>query len=191
MGIIEFIQKYWLNWLKHFNVSMRNQRLNRLEEERIRLFEDLEGLSTEKLDASVNGNWSINQILYHLWVVETSSIKYIQKKTKYPDYLVNVSPLTYLKPKILKLLLAFGVKLKAPKIVSQFPEKIDFHKLNKEWKSSRESLDQLIVELKEKKFDKKAILRHPILGRINLTLALDFFDFHFKHHQKAINLLKK
>ncbi len=191
MGIIEFIQKYWLNWLKHFNVSMRNQRLNRLEEERIKLFENLESLSTEKLDASVNGNWSINQILYHLWVVETSSIKYIQKKTKYPDYLVNVSPLTYLKPKILKLLLAFGVKLKAPKIVSQFPEKIDFHKLNKEWKSSRESLDQLIVELKEKKFDKKAILRHPILGRINLTLALDFFDFHFKHHQKAINLLKK
>ena len=191
MGIIEFIPKYWLNWLKHFNVSMRNQRLNRLEEERIKLFENLESLSTEKLDASVNGNWSINQILYHLWVVETSSIKYIQKKTKYPDYLVNVSPLTYLKPKILKLLLAFGVKLKAPKIVSQFPEKIDFHKLNKEWKSSRESLDQLIVELKEKKFDKKAILRHPILGRINLTLALDFFDFHFKHHQKAINLLKK
>ncbi len=191
MGIIEFIQKYWLNWLKHFNVSMRNQRLNRLEEERIKLFENLESLSTEKLDASVNGNWSINQILYHLWVVETSSIKYIQKKTKYPDSLVSVSPLTYLKPKILKLLLAFGVKLKAPKIVSTFPEKIDFHKLNKEWKNSRESLDQLIVELKEKNFDKKAILRHPILGRINLTLALDFFDFHFKHHQKAINLLKK
>ena len=142
MGIIEFIPKYWLNWLKHFNVSMRNQRLNRLEEERIRLFEDLEGLSTEKLDASVNGNWSINQILYHLWVVETSSIKYIQKKTKYPDSLVSVSPLNYLKPKILKLLLAFGVKLKAPKIVSAFPEKIDFHKLNKEWKNSRESLDQ-------------------------------------------------
>lgn len=191
MGIIEFIQKYWLNWLKHFNVSMRNQRLNRLEEERIKLFENLESLSTEKLDASVNGNWSINQILYHLWVVETSSIKYIQKKTKYPDSLVSVSPLNYLKPKILKLLLAFGVKLKAPKIVSAFPEKIDFHKLNKEWKNSRESLDQLIVELKEKNFDKKAILRHPILGRINLTLALDFFDFHFKHHQKAINLLKK
>ncbi len=111
MGIIEFIQKYWLNWLKHFNVSMRNQRLNRLEEERIKLFEDLEGLSAEKLDASVNGNWSINQILYHLWVVETSSIKYIQKKTKYPDYLIKVSPLTYLKPKVLKFLLAIGIKL--------------------------------------------------------------------------------
>jgi len=190
MGIIEFIQKYWLNWLKHFNVSMRNQRLNRLEEERIKLFENLESLSTEKLDASVNGNWSINQILYHLWVAETSSIKYIQTKTKYPDSLVNVSPLTYLKPKILELLLAVGIKFKAPKIVSQFPEKIDLHKLNEQWKSSRKSLDQLIVELKQKKLDKKAILRHPILGRINLTLALDFFDFHFKHHQKAINLLK-
>lgn len=190
MEIIEFIQKYWLNWPKHFNLPMRNQRLNHLEDVRIKLFEELESLSAEKLDASVNGNWSINQILYHLWVAETSSIKYIQTKTKYPDSLVNVSPLTYLKPKILELLLAVGIKFKAPKIVSQFPEKIDLHKLNEQWKSSRKSLDQLIVELKQKKLDKKAILRHPILGRINLTLALDFFDFHFKHHQKAINLLK-
>ena len=170
---------------------MRDQRLHRLEQKRIKLFEELETLSSEKLDASINGNWSINQILYHLWVVETSSIKYIQKKTQYPDYLVNVSPLTYLKPKVLQLFLAVGIKLKAPKIVSQFPEKIDFNNLNEKWKNSRESLDQLIVELKEKKFDQKAILRHPLLGRINLPLALDFFDFHFKHHQKAINLLKK
>ncbi len=170
---------------------MRNQKLKQLEDIRIQLFKELDNLSKEKLNASLDGDWSINQILYHTWIAESSSIKYIQTKTKYPEYLVNVSPIAYLKPKILELLLAFGLKFKAPKIVSQFPEKIDLQKLDEQWKNSRKSFDQLIVELKEKKLDKKAILRHPLLGRINLTLALDFFDFHFKHHQKAINRLKK
>ena len=46
-------------------------------------------------------------------------------------------------------------------------------------------------ELKEKKLDQKAVFRHPLMGRINLKLTLYFFNFHFKHHQKAINNLKK
>ena len=83
MEIIEFTQKYWLDWPKHFKVTMRNKRLKHLEDIRIKLFEELESLSAKKLDASVNGNWSINQILYHLWVAETSSIKYIQTKIHY------------------------------------------------------------------------------------------------------------
>ena len=58
-------------------------------------------------------------------------------------------------------------------------------------KFAEQQATKRFIHPEEKKFDKKAILRHPILGRINLTLALDFFDFHFKHHQKAINLLKK
>ena len=75
--------------------------------------------------------------------------------------------------------------------MSQFPEKIDLQKINEQWGKSRKSFDELILELKEKKIDNKAIFKHGLLGRINLKLTLDFFDFHFKHHQKAINLLNK
>ena len=191
MEIIEFIPKYWLDWPKHFKVAMRNQRLKHLEDIRIKLFEELGALSSEKLDVSINGKWSINQILYHLWQAEASSEQYIRIKTKYPDYLISVSPLTYLTPKIVEFLLGLGIKFKAPHIVSQFPEKIELQKLNEQWGKSRKSFDELILELKEKKLDNKAIFKHGLLGRINLKLTLDFFDFHFKHHQKAINLLKK
>ena len=191
MEIIEFIQTYWLDWPKHFKVSMRNQRLKRLEDLRLKLFEELKVLSNEKLNSCIDGKWSINQILYHLWLAEASSEQYIRTKTKYPDYLVSVSPLTYLKSKIVEFLLGLGIKFKAPQVVSQFPKKIDLQKLNEQWRKSRKSFDELILELKEKKLDNKAIFKHGLLGRINLKLTLDFFDFHFKHHQKAINLLKK
>ena len=191
MEIIEFIQTYWLDWPKHFKVSMRNQRLKRLEDLRLKLFEELKVLSNEKLSSCIDGKWSINQILYHLWLAEASSEQYIRTKTKYPDYLVSVSPLTYLKSKIVEFLLGLGIKFKAPQVVSQFPKKIDLQKLNEQWRKSRKSFDELILELKEKNLDNKAIFKHGLLGRINLKLTLDFFDFHFKHHQKAINLLKK
>jgi len=191
MEIIEFIQTYWLDWPKHFKVSMRNQRLKRLEDLRLKLFEELKVLSNEKLNSCIDGKWSINQILYHLWLAEASSEQYIRTKTKYPDYLVSVSPLTYLKSKIVEFLLGLGIKFKAPQVVSQFPKKIDLQKLNEQWRKSRKSFDELILELKEKNLDNKAIFKHGLLGRINLKLTLDFFDFHFKHHQKAINLLKK
>jgi len=191
MEIIEFIQTYWLDWPKHFKVAMRNQRLKRLEDLRLKLFEELEVLSNEKLNSCIDGKWSINQILYHLWLAEASSEQYIRTKTKYPDYLVSVSPLTYLKSKIVEFLLGLGIKFKAPQVVSQFPKKIDLQKLNEQWRKSRKSFDELILELKEKNLDNKAIFKHGLLGRINLKLTLDFFDFHFKHHQKAINLLKK
>ena len=39
MEIIEFTQKYWLDWPKHFKVTMRNKRLKHLEDIRIKLFE--------------------------------------------------------------------------------------------------------------------------------------------------------
>ncbi|SVA75059.1 uncharacterized protein METZ01_LOCUS127913 [marine metagenome] len=170
---------------------MRNQRLKRLEDLRLKLFEELEVLSNEKLNSCIDGKWSINQILYHLWLAEASSEQYIRTKTKYPDYLVSVSPLTYLKSKIVEFLLGLGIKFKAPQVVSQFPKKIDLQKLNEQWRKSRKSFDELILVLKEKNLDNKAIFKHGLLGRINLKLTLDFFDFHFKHHQKAINLLKK
>ena len=191
MEIIEFTQKYWLDWPKHFKVTMRNKRLKHLEDIRIKLFEELQALSSEKLNSCIDGRWSINQILYHLWLAEASSEQYIRTKTKYPDYLISVSPLTYLKPKIVEFLLGLGIKVKAPQIVSQFPEKIDLQKINEQWGKSRKSFDELILELKEKKIDNKAIFKHGLLGRINLKLTLDFFDIHFKHHQKAINLLNK
>ena len=167
------------------------QKIDNLEKERSKLFDDLKSLSGEKLNLQIKGEWSINQHLYHTWLVETTTESYIKTKTKYPDFLVQMSPIAHLKTFILKLFLNLGFKFKAPKIVNTFPEKIDLNELNQNWALSRKSFKKLIEELNNKNLSNLAITRHPILGRINMHLTLVFFDFHFKHHQNAIIKLKK
>ena len=120
------------------------QKIDNLEKERSKLLDDLKSLSGEKLNLQIKGEWSINQHLYHTWLVETTTESYIKTKTKYPDFLVQMSPIAHLKTFILKLFLNLGFKFKAPKIVNTFPEKIDLNKLDQSWKESRKSFENLI-----------------------------------------------
>ena len=170
---------------------MIEKRIKNLEKQRLVLFKDLEAIDKKKLTYSTSPNkWSINQHLYHTWLSELLTEKYIRTKTNYPESLTTMSSSAHLKKFILKSSLRLGFKFKAPKIITDFPEKIDFNKLNKLWGDSRLSFLNLAIELKEKKIDHKAINRHPILGRINMKVTVDFFEFHYNHHLKAINLLK-
>ena len=167
------------------------QKIDNLEKERSKLFDDLKSLSGEKLNLQIKGEWSINQHLYHTWLAETTTEKYIKTKTKYPDFLVQMSPMAHLKTFVLKLFLNLGFKFKAPLFVSTFPDKIDLNELNQNWALSRKSFKTLIEELNTKNLSNLAINRHPLLGRINMSLTLNFFELHFEHHKKAILKLKK
>ena len=169
---------------------MNNSTLKGFEKERVALFENLSNLTQAQLSYSKKG-WSINEILYHVWLAEESSQKYIRTKTKYPETLLKVKSSVYLKMFLVTTFLSLGFKVKGPQITQMFPEKIDLKNLNTNWAISRQSFDSLITELKEKKIHDKAVFKHPLIGRINIKLTLAFYKFHFKHHQKQINALKK
>ena len=170
---------------------MIEKRIKNLEKKRLVLFNGLETLTEKKLNYSVSPEkWSINQHLYHTWLSELLTEKYIRTKTNYPESLTTMSSSAHLKKFILKYSLNLGFKFKAPKIITDFPNEIDLNKLNKLWASSRMSLLTLAVDLKEKKLDNKAVNRHPLLGRINMSVTVDFFEFHYNHHLKAVKLLK-
>lgn len=169
---------------------MNNSRLKGFEKERVALFESLSDLTPAQLIYSKKG-WSINEILYHVWLGEVSSEKYIRTKTQYRETLLKVKSSTYLRMFLVKILLSLGFKVKGPQITQMFPEKIDLKELNNKWAISRQSFDSLISELKEKKLEDKAVFKHPLVGRLNIKLTLAFYKFHFKHHQKQINALKK
>ena len=164
--------------------------LENLEKHRITTFSELENLSIEQLNKKINNNWSINEHLYHLWLAETSTEKYIITKTKYPDFIKDMNLFVYFRTISLRFFLMLGVKVNAPVATTTFPEKIDLKELEKNWTISRKSFKKLIEKLKNKNLDRKAVFRHPLMGRINLKLTLYFFNFHFKHHQKVINSLK-
>lgn len=170
---------------------MKNPDLKNLEKLRINFFEELNAVPKELLEKKDNTkNWSINEHLFHAWLAETSTEQYIRTKTKYPDSIKEMSPLVHLRTIGLRLFLKLGLKAKAPKPTSTFPENIDLNELNKKWAESRTSFQKLIEDLEENKLENKAIFRHPLMGRINLKLTLYFFNFHFKHHQNIINNLK-
>ena len=169
---------------------MNNSRLKGFEKERVALFESLSDLTPAQLIYSKKG-WSINEILYHVWLGEVSSEKYIRTKTQYPETLLKVKSSTYLRMFLVKTLLPLGIKVKAPEMTQLFPKKIDLKELNNKWAISRQSFDSLISELKEKKIHDKAVFKHSLIGRLDIKLTLAFYEFHFKHHQKQINALKK
>jgi hypothetical protein len=162
------------------------EKLNKLDVKTALLFEKLESETANKLNYSKN-KWSILQILYHLWLAEISSEKYIRTKTKYPETIVRTPVLAYLKALLTKYLLKFGFTINAPKVTTEFPEKICLQELKNKWKSSRLSFSKLIVDLDKKNLSNKAIFRHALMGRINMSLTLYFFKLHFNHHQKQIN----
>jgi len=59
--------------------------------------------------------------------------------------------------------------------------------LQNNWKNSRSSFSKLIEELDQKNLSEKAIFRHALMGRINLSQTLFFFELNFNHHLKQIN----
>ena len=83
------------------------------------------------------------------------------------------------------------LKFKAPKIVvDPIPENIDLQELKNNWLKSRNSFEILINNLDEEIL-KKGILRHPLAGRIDMNMTLNFLLSHFIHHKKIIHKLEK
>ena len=168
------------------------EKLDRLDKELDKLFKFLSKYSNEEINLKPNlKKWSIGENMYHLWLSETSIEKYIRKKTSYPDTLVDVNPIARLKLSILYFIFFIGIKFKAPKIlVDPIPRNIDLEELKKKWLESRKSFKTLIERLDEKDLN-KGVLKHPLVGRINMKMTLDFLFYHFKNHKKIIHKLDK
>ena len=168
------------------------EKLDILDKELDKLFKFLSKYSNEEINLKPNlKKWSIGENMYHLWLSETSIEKYIRKKTSYPDTLVDVNPIARLKLSILYFIFFIGIKFKAPKIlVDPIPKNVDFKKLKKKWLESRKSF-KILIESLDKNDLNKGVLRHPLVGRINMNMTLDFLFYHFKNHKKIIHKLDK
>ena len=162
-----------------------------LETKRKTLFQDLFSFSNTELNEEyIKNKWSINKHLYHLWLAELGTEKYIKKKTFYPETIEKVN----LKTKVFHIffakIISINFKFKAPKSLSIFPDKIDIRELNKNWSKSRNSFMLLIDEINDNLIE-KGIFNHRMIGRINLKMTLEFFNFHYNNHLNSINKLIK
>tara|TARA_Y100000992_G_C21117433_1_gene420244 strand:+ start:160 stop:684 length:525 start_codon:yes stop_codon:yes gene_type:complete len=168
------------------------EKLENLNKELNLIFKKLSKYSSEEINFKPSlKKWSIGENMYHLWLTEITTENYIRKKTSYPETLINVSKIARLRLKLLKLIFFVGLKFKAPKIVvDPIPLNIDLKELKTKWLKSRDSFEILINNL-DTEILKKGVLRHPLAGRIDMDMTLNFLLSHFRHHMKIIHKLEK
>lgn len=157
-----------------------------LEEKRKNLESQLEA-SHERLlmRPSEEGGWSIHQVLVHLSDAETAIIQYIENKMKGNQPLKRQGVSSYLRYRLLKLLLNLPIKYKMPKQLSEPSSEIPYEEIKERFTNNRRALKKLVDSFPEELLS-KLIFRHPIAGRLSLYETIGFMEDHYMHHRKQI-----
>jgi len=157
----------------------------KLEKNKFEILAMLKNQTYEKLNHSDGDNWSVNQILYHHYQAEKLSLEYIKKKIDENDTLEKAGFVESIKSKLLNFLLWLPVKYKSPKRIADVPETVELDELSTKWSDLRFEMKTLIDKIPEKTINSK-IFNHPRIGMITIGQALEFIDWHLKHHLPQI-----
>jgi uncharacterized damage-inducible protein DinB len=169
-----------------------NQKLQKLfdqlEADRVELLSQVENLTVEQFQKSVNGKWSIQQILSHLMIAERLSLQYLNKKVHGINEADNTGVLEELKMIGLKLSQRLPLKFKAPKGLNEVTPILSFDQLKLQWQHDRQELKTFLEKIMDDQLKKK-IYRHVRAGLLNVQQTLIFFREHYIHHLPQIKKL--
>ncbi|HMO41160.1 MAG TPA: DinB family protein [Saprospiraceae bacterium] len=162
--------------------------LDRMDNKLQQLLEALRPYSDETLNQRpAAGQWSVLQVMHHLLLTETLSLRYVQKKLSFQPKLKPVNIVTTLRGAALRFYNLLPIKLKAPNNVGDpsLPEQSSLGEVARDWQGLRNDLRDYLQTLPEDIF-RKEVYRHPLSGRQSLGGMIDFFDGHFDRHHKQI-----
>ncbi|WP_425392690.1 DinB family protein [Ekhidna sp.] len=165
-----------------------NKKLQRLNADTEKIFQQIEQLSPEKLEDASNG-WSIIQVLSHLNDAETASLKYMKKKVQAGDKMKNSGVGNSLRMWMTNQALKSSLKWKAPSYISN-PLSYPLEEMKSKWMETRAAIQGFVEEYPDKWMN-KLVYKHPMGGRQNLNNAVDSFIYHQIHHMHQINRIKK
>jgi len=134
--------------------------------------------------------WSMIQVLEHLYTSDSGSLNYCRKKIKAGDAIPNAGILDPIKFKLYLQFLFTPIKFKAPKVVSAPSNDSTYEEVKARLEEFQNELKSFADSYPDK-YLKKAIFRHPIAGRITIVQMIDFFEAHLRHHEYQINRLVK
>lgn len=159
---------------------------NRMEAARTGLYKLLEGLPEEKLaEPPREGAWSVFQILNHLMMTERGFAMYLMKKLPKAEEAGKPSPLAPLKLAVVKAAFQLGLKRKAPELFAQPENAKTLAESKAAYEQARQFLYMALSNLPEEHLN-KGLLKHPVVGRMSVPIALDFMLTHFDKHRKQI-----
>ncbi len=166
---------------------------NKLEELKTNLLDQLSKLSDQEINFKPEPDqWSLGQVMFHLYLVEQRIVEYISKKSQDADNLEKTGVKEAWRNSLLHLLLKLPLKFKAPKVVvDAMPDSINMKQLANDWELNRNGLEELLNKQQDKHLHLK-IFKHPRVGYINMFQTMSFIYAHHQHHLKQINgLLSK
>jgi hypothetical protein len=163
-----------------------NTKFSKLEDSRLALIESLKLKLPPVVETSpAPGKWSVAQIFYHLNRAESNSVLYVSKKRLDIKNLKRTGFKEQFKLGILNLLFVLPVKVKAPAILGEVPEKVEYKSIIAQWNETRNRLKELLESLPEDMLHKN-LFKQPAIGNINIFQMLDFMQAHFDRHQKQV-----
>ena len=147
---------------------------------------ELQGVSSQKLNASQNNKWSISEILGHIITAEKLSLSYITKKINAINEVSDTGLWNEIKLHAFIISQRLPIKYKAPKNLGDKPPSFsDIESLERDWNDSRNQLMAFLENFPKDGLRKK-IYRHPVMGRCNIIHLLKFFREHLIHHHPQI-----
>ncbi len=164
-------------------------KFSHLEKETKILFNSIEGLTEEQLHDQSYG-WSIIQVLSHLQVAETGTIKYMTKKMQAGDKMPDYGFGNKLRLTLTKRMLNSSLKWKAPKPVAHPESESSLEEMKALWNTAREQTKTYLAAYPDQ-FLGKAVFKHPMAGRLDLAGAIDSMTYHQRHHLHQIKRIKK
>ncbi len=126
--------------------------------------------------------WSVLEIIEHLKVAETASLRYLKYKKEKETKFEKASIRNAINGWILVSFFKSPIKAKAPNVPGLNPigKDLDYKTVKKEWQRSRQELRIFIHGLEEAEF-KMAMYKHRI-GKMTIGWMLAFFEVHMNRH---------
>lgn len=147
------------------------------------VLESVINLTDQQLNTQVNeGQWSIMQILEHLYLIERAIVKGITVA------LTSKSEPTPDKP--IELVLNRTSKITAPSFFVPSLDFITLEKMKERLSESRQSLVQLVSKIDEEDLENKSF-PHPVFGRLSLKQWIPLVGLHEKRHLEQIEEVKE
>ena len=163
-----------------------NRALKRLDKIHTRLLETVEPLDDELVAWSPAENqWSISQIVHHLWLVEERVLDELEKGLARPP-----RPLRFPRTLIPTSIVAYRfVRVKAPKAVNPLQPPAKDENIAT-YNAVRDRLKELCATHGKNRL-RQTVFKHPFLGEIHGVATISFVGYHELRHYKQIREVLK
>jgi DinB superfamily len=164
-----------------------DRHIHGLEEQLGHYFKVLETLTEEQFHTQPQaGEWSICQILEHLFMSESGTLGYMLKKTSSGwEVLETESEEHRHNGEALSARLQTGEKFRAPAILPDPPNQITIEEIKKNWVVLRQKLFAFVRSVPAEEYN-KLLFKQPYAGMISLPKTVAFLYHHIAHHRSQL-----